>query len=112
MRLPWRGVMLADPGLAEAQLIRPAQLLQVPLVPVEELPLGRVRRHREETVVHDVPPCRSRSKGTSGRRRSLSGGSPLLPPSPGGPPSPVPVLPGTLSLTRAGLNVIRSSPPP
>jgi hypothetical protein len=42
VRLPGRGVMLADPGLAEAQLIRPAQLLEVPLVTVEELSLGWV----------------------------------------------------------------------
>src|ERR1700730_11133048 len=59
MRLPRRGVMLTDPGLAEAQLVGPAQLLKIPLVTVEELPLRRVRRHREETVFHGKPPDRS-----------------------------------------------------
>jgi hypothetical protein len=34
--------MHADPGLAEAELIRPTQLLEVPLVTVEELSLGWV----------------------------------------------------------------------
>ena len=52
VRLPRRGVVLADPGLAEAQLVRPAQRLQIPLVTVEETALGRMRRHREQAVVH------------------------------------------------------------
>src|SRR5262252_5422022 len=52
MRFPGRGVMLPDPRLAEAQLVGPAELLQVPLVPVVELALRRMRRHGEESVVH------------------------------------------------------------
>ena len=52
--------------LAEAQLVRPAQLLQIPLVPVEERPLGRVRGHREEPIVHDESPYRA-AAGGSGR---------------------------------------------
>jgi hypothetical protein len=52
VRLPGRGVMLADPRLAEAQLVRPAELLEIPLVPVVQRALGRVRRHREQSVFH------------------------------------------------------------
>ena len=39
-----------------ATLIFEVELLEIPLVPVEELPLRRVRRHGEETVVHGRPP--------------------------------------------------------
>src|SRR5436309_861579 len=52
MRLPGRGVVLADPRLAEAQLVRPAQLLQIPLVAVVETTLRWVRGHREQPVIH------------------------------------------------------------
>jgi len=52
MRLPRRRVVLADPRLAEAELVGPAQLLQVPLVAVVESALGRVRGHREQAVIH------------------------------------------------------------
>src|SRR5712691_1636065 len=52
MRLPGRGVVLADPRLAEAELIGPAKLLEIPLVSVVQAALGRVRGHREEAVVH------------------------------------------------------------
>ncbi len=44
--------MLADPALGEAQLVEPADDLQVPLVPVLERPLGRMRRHREIAELH------------------------------------------------------------
>src|SRR5262252_7778961 len=44
MWLPWRGVMFADPGLAEAELIGPAQRPQIPLMPVDERAFGRMRR--------------------------------------------------------------------
>jgi hypothetical protein len=52
MGLPRRGVVLADPGLAEAELVGPAQRLKIPLVAVIQPPLGRVRRHREQAVLH------------------------------------------------------------
>src|ERR1700682_5384511 len=52
MGLPGRRVMLAYPRLAEAQLIGPAELLEIPLMTVVETPLGRMRGHREESVVH------------------------------------------------------------
>src|SRR5262245_66214404 len=52
MGLPRRGVMLADPRLAEAELVCPPQLLQVPLMTVEEAALRWMRRHREQSVVH------------------------------------------------------------
>jgi hypothetical protein len=44
--------MLADPGLAEAQLVEPADDLKISFVPVLERPLGRMRRHREITELH------------------------------------------------------------
>jgi hypothetical protein len=43
MRLPRRGVVLADPAFAEAQLVEPADHLQVPVVAVLERPLRRMR---------------------------------------------------------------------
>src|SRR5919204_6871789 len=52
MRLPGRRVVLADPGLTEAEFIGPAKLLEVPLMAVEKTALGRVRGHGEESVVH------------------------------------------------------------
>ena len=55
VRLPRRGVVLADPRLAESELVRPAQLLQIPLVSVVEAALGRMRRHREQSIVHGNP---------------------------------------------------------
>src|SRR5262244_3540680 len=53
MRLPGRRVVLADPRLAEAELVGPAQLLEIPLVAVVQAALGRVRWHREQSVVHE-----------------------------------------------------------
>ena len=52
MRFPGGGVMLADPAFGEAQLVEPADDLQVPLVPVLERPLGWMRRHREISELH------------------------------------------------------------
>ena len=72
MRLPRRRVMLPDPRLAEAELVRPAQLLQVPPVAVVQAPLRGMRRHREQSVVHSLlldsrePGCRN---STPVRRR-------------------------------------------
>ncbi len=80
MRLPGRGVVLPDPGLAEAQLVRPAKLLEIPLVPVEERPLGRVRRHREETIVHDVPPGSLWEKAAAGAGDRAAAGAASAPP--------------------------------
>src|SRR5262249_19369071 len=54
MRLPRRRVMLADPRLAEAELVRPPQLLEIPPVAVVQTALGRMRRHREQSVVHQI----------------------------------------------------------
>ncbi len=42
VRLPGRRVVLADPRLAEAQLVSPAELLEIPLVPVVQAALGRM----------------------------------------------------------------------
>ena len=56
MGFPGGGMVLADPGLAEAEFVRPAELLQVPLVPVEKAALRRVRRHREQSVIHMILP--------------------------------------------------------
>src|SRR5205823_12426572 len=52
VRLPGRRVVLADPRFAEAQLVGPAELLEIPAVAVVEAALRRVRGHREEAVVH------------------------------------------------------------
>ena len=52
VRLPGRGVVLADPRFAEAELVGPAELLEIPLMPVVQAALGRVRWHREQSVVH------------------------------------------------------------
>jgi hypothetical protein len=52
MRLPGRRVVLADPRLAEAELVGPAELLEIPLVSVVEVALRWMRRHGEQSVVH------------------------------------------------------------
>src|SRR5882672_4314805 len=82
MRLPRRRVMLADPRLAEAELIRPAELLQIPLMPVVQGALGRMRRHREESVIHASllrrrGVLRPAAGGISYRNRRLSMTSPI-----------------------------------
>ena len=66
MRLPRRGVVLADPGLGEAQLVGPAQRLQIPAMAVAKAALRRVRRHREQTVLHGSFLC-ARSNGRDKR---------------------------------------------
>ena len=57
VRLPRRGVVLADPGFGKPELVGPAQRLQIPAVAVAEAALRRVRRHREQTVLHRVLLC-------------------------------------------------------
>src|SRR5713101_6820097 len=52
------GVVLADPRRAEAELVGPAQHLQIPLLPVIEAALGRMRRHGEEAEFHSFLPLR------------------------------------------------------
>src|SRR3954453_16586578 len=52
MRLPRRGVMLADPGLLIAELIEPAQRLKIPVVALFQPALRRMRRHREISDFH------------------------------------------------------------
>ncbi len=52
VRLPRCGVMLADPGFSEAQLVEPADHLEIPFVAVLQGPLGRMRRHGEITELH------------------------------------------------------------
>jgi len=39
--------MLADPGLGEAQLVEPADHLEIPFVAVLQRTLGGMRRHGE-----------------------------------------------------------------
>ena len=52
MRLPWRGVVLADPGFLIAELVEPAQHLQVPVVTLLQPALRRMGRHREISDFH------------------------------------------------------------
>ena len=52
MRLPRRGVVLADPGFLIAELIEPAQHLQVPVVALLQPALRRMRGHREISEFH------------------------------------------------------------
>jgi hypothetical protein len=42
VRLPWRGMVLADPALSEPEFVGPAQGLQVPVMSVIEAALRRV----------------------------------------------------------------------
>jgi hypothetical protein len=57
MRLPWRGVMLADPGFLIAELIEPSQHLQIPVVALFQPALRRMRGHREISDFHGFPLC-------------------------------------------------------
>ena len=52
VRLPGRGVMLADPGFLIAELIKPSQDLQVPIVALLQSALRRMRGHREISDFH------------------------------------------------------------
>ncbi len=56
VRLPRRGVVLADPGFGKAQLVGPAQRLQIPAMALIKAALGRVRGHREQAVLHRAMP--------------------------------------------------------
>ena len=56
MRLPGRGVMLADPGLLVAEFIEPAEHLEVPVVALLQPALRRMRRHREISDFHGLFP--------------------------------------------------------
>ncbi|MGY4256059.1 hypothetical protein ACVI1L_003127 [Bradyrhizobium sp. USDA 4516] len=55
MRLPGCGVVLADPGFLIAELVEPAQHLQVPVVALLQSALRRMRRHREVSEFHGFP---------------------------------------------------------
>src|ERR1700733_10799253 len=52
MWFPRRRVVLADPGLGVAQLIEPAQRLEVPVVACLQSPLRRMGRHGEIAEFH------------------------------------------------------------
>ncbi|MGY3190907.1 hypothetical protein ACVIWU_000273 [Bradyrhizobium sp. USDA 4509] len=52
VRLPGCGVMLADPGFLVAELVEPAQRLQVPVVALLQSALRRVRGHGEVSKLH------------------------------------------------------------
>ena len=52
MRLPGGGVVLADPGFLIAELVRPAQHLQIPVVALFQPALRRMRRHGEIADLH------------------------------------------------------------
>src|SRR5262249_14157190 len=54
MRLPGRGVMLADPAFLIAELVEPAQHLQIKIVTLFHTALRRMRRHRKISEFHDV----------------------------------------------------------
>ncbi len=80
--LPGHRVMLADPGLAIAQLVQPADDLQVELEARFQVPLGRVGRHGEKAELHGTVssgldgggpvgararPAKARVRGAAGR---------------------------------------------
>ena len=52
MRLPRRGVVFPDPGFLIAELIEPAQHLQIPVVALFQSTLRRMLRHREISEFH------------------------------------------------------------
>ncbi|MBA7712262.1 hypothetical protein ES703_121234 [subsurface metagenome] len=52
VRLPGRGVVLADPGFLITEFIQPAQDLQVPVVTLLQSALRRMRGHREISKFH------------------------------------------------------------
>src|SRR6516164_4805894 len=55
-RLPWRGKVLADPRLVEAEVVEPLKLFEVPTLAVADGPFGRMRRHEQGTQSHETPP--------------------------------------------------------
>jgi hypothetical protein len=52
VRLPWRGMMLTDPGFLIAELVEPPQDLQVPVVTLFQPAFRRMRGHREISDFH------------------------------------------------------------
>ena len=52
--LPRRCVVLANPGLAEAQLVEGDQVVEIPLESLADSTLGRVGRHYEGTEFHRI----------------------------------------------------------
>src|SRR5690242_2044613 len=65
MRLPWRGVMLANPGLGVSELVKPAQCLKVPVMACLQPSLRRMRGHGEIAELHGVASFAARSSYTS-----------------------------------------------
>jgi hypothetical protein len=53
MRLPGRGVMLADPAFLVAEFIEPPHYLQIEVVSLLQTALRRMRRHREISQFHE-----------------------------------------------------------
>ena len=66
MRLPRRGVVLADPGLGVAQLVEPAQRLEVPVVAGLQAALRRMRGHGEIAEFHGGSSFASLGQATPG----------------------------------------------
>ncbi len=62
--LPRHGVVLADPRLAVAQLVEPADHLQVPLESRAQVALGRMGGHQEQAEIHGASSVRG--KGEAG----------------------------------------------
>src|SRR5262249_34444807 len=52
MRLPWCGVVFADPGLLIAELVEPSQRLQGPVLGLLQAALRRMRWHRKISEFH------------------------------------------------------------
>ena len=63
MRLPGRGVVLADPAFGKAELVRPADMLEVPFVALAQVALGGMRRHAEKADFHRGVSSPHRSAG-------------------------------------------------
>ncbi len=50
--LPGDGVVFADPGLAVAELVQPADHLKIPIESGLQVPLRRVGGHGEKAEIH------------------------------------------------------------
>ena len=72
MRLPGRGVVLADPGFLVAELVEPAQHLQIPVVTLLQPALRRMRGHREITDFHGGFPLAVLLDASVARKREHS----------------------------------------
>src|SRR5439155_24526936 len=70
MRLPGRGMVLADPGLDKAELVGPAQRLKIPTVSLEQRALRRMRGHCEQAVLHGALPSHLSAFLTIRQKRS------------------------------------------